>query len=103
MEKKRRDEVAQVVRSLKTNGHAPEFELPGGELPLPCHQMRYWVFELILSPGIIFPGKVDRCLTGSRGIIRVSGEPRIIKKNGKEKSNDCGFGETSRITTAKKK
>ncbi|CAN6919851.1 unnamed protein product [Brassica oleracea] len=31
--------------------------------------MRYWVLGLVLSPGKAFPGEVDRCLTGSRGMI----------------------------------
>ncbi|CAN6864766.1 unnamed protein product, partial [Brassica oleracea] len=34
-----------------------------------CHQMRYWVLDLIPSPGKALPGEVDRCLTGSRGMI----------------------------------
>ncbi|KAJ4916279.1 hypothetical protein Rs2_01829 [Raphanus sativus] len=67
--KRRRDEVAQVVKALGANGHAPGFEPSGGELPLPYHQMRYWMLGLVLSSGIILPGEVDRCLTGPGRII----------------------------------
>uniref|UniRef100_A0A0D3ANA0 Uncharacterized protein n=1 Tax=Brassica oleracea var. oleracea TaxID=109376 RepID=A0A0D3ANA0_BRAOL len=37
-----------------------------------CHQMRYWVLDLVSSPGKTFPGEMDRCLTGLRGMIHVS-------------------------------
>lgn len=69
-----------MVRALGANGHASGFEPPGGELPLPCHQMQYWMLGLVLSPGITLPGEVDRCLTGPGGIIRVSGEPSDYQK-----------------------
>ncbi|CAG7892247.1 unnamed protein product, partial [Brassica rapa] len=44
-----------------------------------CHQMRpkmrYWVLGLVPSSGKALPDEVDRCLTGPRGMIHVSGEP----------------------------
>ena len=42
--------------------------------------MRYWVLDLVSSPGKAFPDEVDRCLTGSRGMIHVSGEPLDYQK-----------------------
>ena len=52
-----------------------------------CHQMRYWVLGLVPSPGKTLPGEVDRCLTGPRGMIHVSGEPLDYKKKKESLSN----------------
>ncbi|KAF3502477.1 hypothetical protein F2Q69_00040863 [Brassica cretica] len=47
------------------------------------HQMRYWVLGLVPSPGKALPGEVDRCLTGSRGMIHdvVSRLVRTLEAN----------------------
>ena len=50
-----------------------------------CHQMRYWMLSLVLSPGKALLGEVDRCLTGPRGMTHVTGKPLDYKKKKKKK------------------
>ncbi|CAF2016053.1 unnamed protein product [Brassica oleracea] len=53
-----------------------------------CHQMRYWVVDLIPSPGKALPDEVDRCLTGPRGMIHELRVPNIKETtNGGVKSS----------------
>ena len=52
--------------------------------------MRYWVLGFVLSPGKALPGEVDRCLTGSREMIHVSGEPLDYQKK-KKKNFEYSF------------
>ncbi|KAL0672408.1 hypothetical protein Bca4012_000388 [Brassica carinata] len=56
-----------------------------------CHQMRYWVLGLVPSPGKALPGEMNRCLTGPRRMIHVSGEPLDYQKKNKKKSTMGGF------------
>ena len=68
-----------------------------------CHQMRYWVLDLVPSPGKALPGEVDRCLIGSRGMTHVSGKPMDYKKKKKKKGRDgkwhrCWVSEVVHVT-----
>ncbi|CAF2069260.1 unnamed protein product [Brassica napus] len=51
--------------------------------------MRYWVLDLVPSPGKALPGEVDRCLTGPRGMIhiakRVAGMCQWLQHNGADR------------------
>ena len=74
----------------------------GGELSILSSNAN-WVLDLVPNPDKTLPGEVDRCLTGSRGMIHVSGEPLDYQKKKKkqyaiyEKSKQVDRGNKSRV------
>ena len=72
------DEVVQVAGRACGGNHHPDSIPPMRKLPCLFWTPKwYWVRS---SPGKAFPGEVDRCLTGPKGMTREAENPWIIKK-----------------------